>query len=416
MARLHKLFQGTLWCSVTLWSGAPFIIDSVSPSHFAPSWPGWESGREVQEGPKPRLLHLLVSARGRCLPLPEPTAGWPAVTLRPPQRRLRAPGPSDRAERPPAQPIARPVVAPGASLPGCQTCARWAVVGGAAPRRTWGLGAKMAVPGHQDGGTRARKWRYLGTKMALCRKFSKTLRYSASSFSACFSASVLGQAQHGPFSPPHTSVLGFSVTSSTSMVPSAYFLMGILSARKRVAPCEPSYTGCREWRARTPGLRPAAAAHSPQTPPRPPPHLWSSSCAGTGSCPGAGAASARCSSSGCRWAGRAGSTSRSAEKRSLRPRGHPGGWKELGGDRGRVRKRKEAESQAARHSAQTHQSVTGTGHAGEHRHKTPTEPPFPTVLLSLYSICSQGISAVTNMTEQSTAKGGGAQPGLGGPT
>lgn len=140
-------------------------------------------------------------------------------------------------------------------------------MGAAAPRRTWGLGAKMAVPGHQDGGTRARKWRYLGTKMALCRKFSKTLRYSASSFSACFSASVLGQAQHGPFSPPHTSVLGFSVTSSTSMVPSAYFLMGILSARKRVAPCEPSYTGCREWRARAPGLRPAAAAHSPQTPP-----------------------------------------------------------------------------------------------------------------------------------------------------
>lgn len=82
---------------------------------------------------------------------------------------------------------------------------------------------------------------YLGTKMALCRKFSKTLRYSASSFSACFSASVLGQAQHGPFSPPHTSVLGFSVASSTSMVPSAYFLMGILSAWKRAAQGEPSY-------------------------------------------------------------------------------------------------------------------------------------------------------------------------------
>lgn len=76
---------------------------------------------------------------------------------------------------------------------------------------------------------------YLGTKMELCRKFSKTLRYSASSFSACFSASVLGHAQHGPFSPPHTSVLGFSVTSSMSKVPPAYFLMGILSARGREA-------------------------------------------------------------------------------------------------------------------------------------------------------------------------------------
>ena len=279
-------------------------------------------------------------------------------------------------------------------------------MGAGTPRRTWGLGAKMAVPGHQDGGTRARKWWYLGTKMALCRKFSKTLRYSASSFSACFSASVLGQAQHGPFSPPHTSVLGFSVTSSTSMVPSAYFLMGILSAWKRVAPCEPSYTGCREGRARAPSSGPPLPP-TPHRRRRPPPHLWSSSCAGTGSCPGAGAASARCSSSGCRWARRAGSTSRSAEKRSLRPRGHPGGWKELGGGRGRVRKCKETESQAARHSAQTHQSVTGTGHGGEHRHKTPTEPPFPTVLLSLYSICSQGISALTNTTEQSMATGGG---------
>lgn len=102
----------------------------------------------------------------------------------------------------------------------------------------WGGGgstAEDAVPAREDGGAWVRRWRYLGTKMALCRKFSKTLRYSASSFSACFSASVLGQAQHGPFSPPHTSVLGFSVTSSTSMVPSAYFLMGILSARNRVA-------------------------------------------------------------------------------------------------------------------------------------------------------------------------------------
>lgn len=106
--------------------------------------------------------------------------------------------------------------------------------------------------------------------MALCRKFSKTLRYSASSFSACFSASVLGQAQHGPFSPPHTSVLGFSVTSSTSMVPSAYFLMGILSARNRVARREPGYTGCREGRARAPGLGTAAAAHCPQARPAAP--------------------------------------------------------------------------------------------------------------------------------------------------
>lgn len=65
------------------------------------------------------------------------------------------------------------------------------------------------------------------------------------------------------------------------------------------------------------------------------------------------------------------------------------------------------------HSAQTHQSVTWTGLGGGHRHKTPPEPPFPPVLLSLYSICSQGISAVTNRTEQSTAKGGGDAAGVG---
>lgn len=74
---------------------------------------------------------------------------------------------------------------------------------------------------------------YLGTKMELWRKFSKTFRYSASSFSACFSASVLGQAQQGPFSPPQPSGLVGSVASSVSMVPSAYLRIGTLSWKKR---------------------------------------------------------------------------------------------------------------------------------------------------------------------------------------
>lgn len=69
--------------------------------------------------------------------------------------------------------------------------------------------------------------------MELWRKFSKTFRYSASSFSACFSASVLGQAQQGPFSPPQPSGLVGSVASSVSMVPSAYLLIGTLSWKKR---------------------------------------------------------------------------------------------------------------------------------------------------------------------------------------
>ena len=69
--------------------------------------------------------------------------------------------------------------------------------------------------------------------MELWRKFSKTFRYSASSFSACFSASVLGQAQQGPFSPPQPSGLVGSVASSVSMVPSAYLRIGTLSSKKR---------------------------------------------------------------------------------------------------------------------------------------------------------------------------------------
>lgn len=69
--------------------------------------------------------------------------------------------------------------------------------------------------------------------MELWRKFSNTFRYSASSFSACFSASVLGQAQQGPFSPPQPSGLVGSVASSVSMVPSAYLRIGTLSWKKR---------------------------------------------------------------------------------------------------------------------------------------------------------------------------------------
>lgn len=70
---------------------------------------------------------------------------------------------------------------------------------------------------------------HLGKKMALWRKFSKTFRYSASSFSACFSASVFGQAQQGPFSPPGPSGFVGSAASSASMTPSAYLRMGTFS-------------------------------------------------------------------------------------------------------------------------------------------------------------------------------------------
>ena len=275
-------------------------------------------------------------------------------------------------------------------------------------------------PGCKDGGARAPRWRYPGTKMAVpghedgvVQEVLEDLAVLGLLLLRLLLSFGFGTSAARPFLPAAHLGLGvlrhlLDVDGAVGVLPDGDFVCS-----EESGPVRAKLHGLPGMESPRPRAQARRCRPLPTDAARPPPHLWSSSCAGTGSCPGAGAASARCSSSGCRWAGRAGSTSRSAEKRSLRPRGHPGGWKELGGGRGRIRKCKEAESQAARHSAQTHQSVTGTGHGGEHRHKTPTEPPFPTVLLSLYSICSQGISAVTNMTEQSTATGGGGAAGVG---
>lgn len=60
-----------------------------------------------------------------------------------------------------------------------------------------------------------------------------------------------------------------------------------------------------------------------------PAHLWSSSCAGTGSHPAAAAATSQCSNSSYHWAALGDSTSQSAERKSWMLRGHLGEWKEL---------------------------------------------------------------------------------------
>lgn len=60
-----------------------------------------------------------------------------------------------------------------------------------------------------------------------------------------------------------------------------------------------------------------------------PAYLWNSSCAGTGSHPVAAAATSQCSNSSYHWAELGGSTSQSAEKRSLTRKVRLGEWKEL---------------------------------------------------------------------------------------
>ena len=155
-----------------------------------------------------------------------------AVWLR--QRHHHASGPRQHEPSAPSPSLQGDPASPGPPLNQMDTLLCCFPLDGSGVLQTTLLERKQQnPPGERQPGDVFKGRRYLGTKMELCRKFSKTLRYSASSFSACFSASVLGQAQQGPFSPPHTSVLGFSVTSSTSMVPSAYFLMGILSAQER---------------------------------------------------------------------------------------------------------------------------------------------------------------------------------------
>lgn len=209
------------------------------------------------------------------------------------------------------------------------------------------------MPAREDGGAWVRRWRYLGPKMAVPGHEDGVVQEVLEDL-AVFSLLLLrlllgfgfGASTARPFFPAAHLGLGvlrhlLDVDGAVGVLPDGDFVCseqsGLVRAKLHGLP------GKGEPRA--PGLTTAAAPSPPQTrarpgcgsgawgswaAPRPPPHLWSSSYADTGSCPGAGVASALCSSSGCRWAGRAGSTSRSAEKRSLRPRGHPGGWKELG--------------------------------------------------------------------------------------
>lgn len=69
---------------------------------------------------------------------------------------------------------------------------------------------------------------YLCRKMELWRKFSKRLTKSLSSLSRFFSSSVLGQAQHGPFSEPARSDFVRLVFSSGSRSPVAGMRIGVL--------------------------------------------------------------------------------------------------------------------------------------------------------------------------------------------
>lgn len=71
---------------------------------------------------------------------------------------------------------------------------------------------------------------YLGKKMALWRKFSKTFKKTRSSFSRSFSSDVFWQAQHGPFSAPARSDLVGLVLSSISVSSVAGIRIGIFSS------------------------------------------------------------------------------------------------------------------------------------------------------------------------------------------
>lgn len=71
---------------------------------------------------------------------------------------------------------------------------------------------------------------YLGRKMALWRKFSKTFKKTRSPFSRSFSSGVFWQAQHGPFSAPARSDLVGFVLSSMSVSPVAGIRIGIFSS------------------------------------------------------------------------------------------------------------------------------------------------------------------------------------------
>lgn len=119
------------------------------------------------------------------------------------------------------------------------------------------------------------------------------------------------------------------------MVPSAYFLMGILSEKEQSGDesqsrcagghCSTEHqalhrTGFSHWH---PGIL------RRRLPTAGPAHLWNSSCAGTDSHPVAAAATSQCSNSSYHWAELGGSTSQSAEKRSWTRKERLGEWKEL---------------------------------------------------------------------------------------
>uniref|UniRef100_A0A8C5M3X2 Uncharacterized protein n=1 Tax=Leptobrachium leishanense TaxID=445787 RepID=A0A8C5M3X2_9ANUR len=96
------------------------------------------------------------------------------------------------------------------------------------------LSHPLSIAAHDPAKRLLKMLAYLGRKIELCKKFSKTFLYSASSFSAFFSASVLGQAQHRGLSLSPTDGLVGSAVSSVSMVPSEYLRMGTLPGNIKI--------------------------------------------------------------------------------------------------------------------------------------------------------------------------------------